>query len=96
MSLVSDKEGFMDSFSLPPSYLVRGYGETDFPEVVIVQTSELAKDAVLSLVFGPGATREDDTDGILQSWSEDEQVVLDVTFEIGGITVEKIYHVTIP
>ncbi len=87
-------------FAAPtPKYLVRGYGESEFPEVVIVDTVEQAQRAVLFMVYGPKATiGPDDNDDIIGTWDIDEisSMVLDITFEIGGITVEKVWQVVIP
>lgn len=73
-------------------YLVTGYGETDFPEIVIARTLGEVADAIVALTFGDAATASpDERVQALAGFNENTELPWEITFEIGGIEVKKVF-----
>jgi hypothetical protein len=82
-----------------PKYLMVGYGETDFPDYYHATTLEEVRKGFHMLVYG--GFEDEDTirdEGLVElmedfenptKWSHDG--IWNTTFEIGGITVYKLY-----
>lgn len=75
-----------------PKYIVVAHGETDHPELAIVDTPEAAADAVLALMFDdpadcPPGQRAD----ILKDFDDTDEWPWSITFEIGGISVTRMH-----
>jgi hypothetical protein len=82
------------------TYMVTGYGETEFPEVVMARSFDEVADAYCTLVFGHPfaevlAEAQDEADKFIEAvkahqWNDD--AVFDGwTFEVGGVKVERVY-----
>lgn len=75
-----------------PQYIVVAHGETEHPELAIVDTPEAAADAVLALMWDdPADCPPDQRAGILQNFDDLDEWPWGITFEIGGITVTRMY-----
>lgn len=94
-----------EEFGNSAKYMVIGYGETALPDLMLCNTVEEAQEAVMYFIFGPAATHRytpEDRLAYLDGFNDEENVCLELKFEIGGISVEKVcqypltdlYHLT--
>lgn len=78
-----------------PMWLVKGWGETELPEVFLVETCDEALQCIVSLQYDDWATCDPEEYSEASSWVDfSDYFPQQITFEIGGISIERVFYNT--